>query len=190
MKTQKINRKDLFTLYGKVCNGWQEKIAQLLVEQQINDSIEVNEELINKAYSEADNSQKKLLEKYFKINSKDIFEEIDGWNDILRLSGKSESDIIPWKYPKTKEKKSQNALAKIQLIAEVYNQGVVLDWNNADQYKYYPWWKKENGGWVFGSWDYRDYAACIPAGCYFKDSKSVEDVVKKFKDIYLDYLPE
>lgn len=190
MKTQKINRKDLFNIYGKVCNGWQEKIGQLLVEQQLSDDIEVNEELINKAYSEADSSQKKLLEKYFKINiPKDIFEEIQDWNDILRLSGKSESEIIPWKFPKTKEQKSQNALAKIQVITEVYNQGVILDWNNTSQFKYYPWWKKENGGWVFLRCCDYGCAAVVPAGCYFKDVKSVQDAVKKFKDIYLDYLP-
>ena len=45
------------------------------------------------------------------------------WKDVLRYSGKKESDILPWKNPKNKQQVSQNAFAKIQVISEVLNEG-------------------------------------------------------------------
>lgn len=191
MKQQTISRKNLAILYKSVCSGWQAKINDVLKEQQFNDEIDAPEELILQAYKEADDKQKKLLEKYFNINlPKSISSRIKSFDDILDILGLEEEDVLPWKNPKNKNKKSQNALAKIQCITEVYNEGTILDWANHSQYKWAPYFRKGSpGGWAFDyvcSWT---DLAHLPSGCYYKSREGAEDAIKKFMDIYIDYLP-
>jgi hypothetical protein len=72
--------------------------------------------------------------------SNNIIKEIKTIEDIFKKLGKKHSDIVPWKTPKNKAQKSQNAFALIQAITEVYNEGHEFNWSN--DYKYYPWLKK------------------------------------------------
>lgn len=185
---QKISRKDLGEIYPKVCSGWQTKIEEHLSRFKFSDNIEVEDSLIQEAYSEGDKDKKTLIKKYFNL-PKDITDQVKTFDDILRLSGEAYDDVIPWRNPKTKEQKSQNAFAKIQLITKVYNQGVELDWSNKNQYKYYPYFeKKTSGGWGLGG-----VGVCCCAfggfGDYFKTRELCEDAVNKFLDIYIEYLP-
>lgn len=187
--TQKISRKDLSVLYSKVCDSWKQTIDGIIEEQKFNDEIEAPQELIKKGYGEADASQKTLIERYF-VLPKSIISRIKTFDDILMISGKSYEEILPWKDPKTKEQKSQNAFAKIQLISEVYNEGEILNWGNHSQYKWYPWFeKKALVGWVFDCSYCCDGGAAMGSGCYFKSKELSDDAAKKFPEIYIDYLP-
>lgn len=192
--SQSISRKDLKIIYkeGGVCEGWKTKIKDALFEQD-GVKIDVANSILTQAHKEANPKQKKLLEKYFKIESPlNIIKEINGFDDILRLSKQSLSDILPYTNPKNKKQRSQNALAKIQLITEVYNKDQdKLDWKNSNQYKHIPYFIKNTlGVWCFyRSYDYFD-SASGGAGCYFAIKEYSEDAAKKFIDIYREYLPE
>src|SRR6185436_19367330 len=112
MSVQKINKKGLQELYKNVCPDWQKTISELVLFQE-GKEIEVEEELIQKAYNEANSEQKKLLNKFFKVKSDKIWEEINTWDKILEKIGLEESVFIPFSGKKlTKEEKSINAQAR------------------------------------------------------------------------------
>jgi hypothetical protein len=189
MKTQSISRKNLLELYKTVYDGWKLKIAELLASE--GKDIIVENTMILDAYNQANNNQKKLLSKYFKIEiPKPITDRIKNFNDILKISGKKLEEILPWKNPKNKNQISQNALAKIQLITEVYNEGWIPDFTNLNQYKYYIWRVRKKTGWVlFGVAGAGVYAEG-PAGSFFKTRELGQDAWDKFSNIWIEYLPE
>lgn len=179
-KTQQISRKNLHSIYNSVCEGWQKKIAEILVEQQINNEIDISEELLLKAYNEADNKQKKFLEKFFVINTpKKLLDGIKSFDDILKIGGETLENVIPYSHPKTKRQKRLNAVARIQFAEEILNEGWIPNWKDSSEYKYYPYFEyKVLGGWCFFfSYDcYFSISIAVPA--YFK-SKEISDFVGK-----------
>ena len=188
MKTQKITRKALGEIYLKVCESWQKRIANLVLFQE-GKEIEIEEELIQKAYSEADDSQKKLLSKYFAIKSNKIQDRIKTWKDVLKELNKEESDILPYLKPKNKNQISQNAFAKIQAISEVLNEGTILDFKDRNTCKYYPWFERKTSGWsvFYSTGGY--YSAGAGFGIYYKSSELALYAGNQFLDIYTEYLP-
>ena len=186
---QTISKSNLNKLYKIACNDWKVTIADLVMNSS-SDCIEVEESLIKKAYNAADDKQKQLISKFFKVEVyKSIIDRVKDFSDILRISGKKLSDIHPWKNPKNKAQESQNALAEIQLITEVYNEEE-LDWTNSNQRKYYPYfYKDKKTGWRFVGW-LGDDGGGLAFGMYFDSSEKAIDAGKKFIDIYKRYLPE
>lgn len=91
-KTQKIKRSDLKILYDKVCESWQREIEKLILWSDSN-IIEVFNDLIIKAYKEADVDQKKLLEKYFDIEELFDYTKIKSLEDVYKLLKIKESDF-------------------------------------------------------------------------------------------------
>lgn len=188
--TQKISKKNLKEIYSNVCEGWQKKLTEILLWSE-GKEVELENSMIEQGYKEANPEQKKLIEKYFTINTpKKMIDKVKTFQDILDLAGVEESDILPWKGSKlTKNQKSQNALAKIQLICDVYNEGMEFDFKNSRQYKYYPYFEKNTQGCVIYSFSFWHTDANVPSGCYFKSSELAMDAGRKFIDIYKDYLP-
>lgn len=188
MKTQEIKRSDLKAIYPKVCAGWQKIIMELAFLQDEGQNIQVDEELIKKAYSEANNDQKKLIEKYFKIVFGKIQDRINTWQKVLDSSGLLEIEIVPYKGSSlTREQKSINAQAKWFKIAEIWNEGWTPNWKNTNEYKYRPY-KYFSGGSVAVR-DADDWATPVtgPSGLHFKSKELSEAFVKNFSDIIDDY---
>lgn len=158
MKTQKIKRKDLLEIYNNVCDDWKEEITKLVL-FQTTANIEVNNELIERAYNEADSSQKKLLEKFFKFKEKVNLKNIKSFDDILKISNKKLSEVLIFEKPKTEREVKLNAHSKLLLIEKVLNDNFKVDWLNHNQYKYYPYFKNSGVGLVFY------VCGCIGCGC-------------------------
>lgn len=192
---QKLKRIDLINLYKKFdCSDWKTKIKKYLEKSALEiDSfeIEIEEQDIKYAISNGNSTQKEALEDAGLNLGNNIKREIKTIEDILKKLDKKRSDIVPWKTPKNKAQKSQNAFALIQAITEVYNEGYKFNWNNSNEYKYYPWFRKDaHGGWALDGVFYIFAGACYGFGSYFKSEELARDVANKFIDIYIDYLPE
>jgi hypothetical protein len=189
MKTQEIKRSDLKAIYPKVCEGWQKIIMELVFLQDEGKNIQVDEELIKKAYSEADSDQRKLIEKYFTIISGKIQDRINTWQKVLDSSGLLETEIVPYKGSNlTREQKSINAQAKWFKIAEIWNEGWTPNWKNTNEYKYRPY-KSFSGGSVGVHVDVAWSTGVLdaPSGLHFKSKELSEAFVKNFSDIIDDY---
>jgi hypothetical protein len=120
-----------------------------------------------------------------------ISSKIKTFDDILERLGKTYEEVIPWKNPTNKAQRSQNAVAKIQCISEVYNEGHVFNFAESTE-KYYLWFVKgaSRGGWVLRSVCYSHGAANVGFGFYFLTEELAKDAAEKFLDIFRDYLPE
>lgn len=189
MKNQTIKREHLAEIYDVVCQDWKNEITKLVLFQSGNE-ISVEEEMLQKAYSQADVTQKALLEKYFNINTpKKLMDKIKNFDDILNIAGKTLEEVIPYKNPKTKTQKSINAYAKLQLVQDVLNEGFVFDFKNSNQYKYFPYFKHEaQGGWVcYDYGNYGCYSSCAEAA-YFKTSELAMFAGKTFLNEYKEFL--
>jgi hypothetical protein len=81
-------------------------------------------------------------------------------------------------------------LRKIKTITEALNEGWKPDWNNSEQYKYYPYFRMSSGGFVFGGAVYGSSAADAGAASRlcFKSSELAEYAGKQFLKLYSDYI--
>ena len=173
--TQKIKKSDLKIIYNEICQGWKSTLNQYLLWSE-GKYVELPNDLIEKGYNEANSKQKELIKKYFKINIFNL-NSIKSFDDILKISGKTLEDILIYKSPKTAKEVRLNALSKIELIKEVVNQGWVEDWNNNNEYKYYPWFDFDSG-W-FGFSDSISYCSLFRSGLAFYKTKEISSFVGK-----------
>lgn len=158
-------------------------------------TIKLEDSTAKKLYKTASPEFKTLLEENWtkEFFSDKIQDRIGDFDDILNELGVSRSEILPWNKATTKNKISQNGLAKIQAITEVYNGGKEeewADWTNTSQPKYFLYWTKNAlGGWVLDDVSNYYYIAYLGAGSYFKSRELAEDAAGKFKDVWIEYLP-
>lgn len=81
-------------------------------------------------------------------------------------------------------------LRKIKIITEALNEGWKPDWNDSNQYKYYPWFKMSSGGFVFdGTYcDRSDAFAGNASRLCFKSLELAKYAGKQFTKLYSDYI--
>jgi len=166
--TQTVKRKDLLEIYNNVCQSWKEEITKLVL-FQTTDDIEVGDEIIKRAYSEADSTQKKMLNKYFKIKEEINLKNIKSFDDILKLVNLKEENILIFKNPSNKNEVKINAYNKLLLIVTVLNEGWEPDFSNHNQNKYYPYFKASSGELVFSGYHYCS-SYCLGEAVFYKDS--------------------
>lgn len=81
-------------------------------------------------------------------------------------------------------------LRKIKTITEALNEGWKPDWNDSNQYKYYPWFKMSSGGFVFGGTYYDGssaYAGDASRLC-FATRELAKYAGEQFTKLYSDYI--
>jgi len=79
---------------------------------------------------------------------------------------------------------------KLKTVTKALNEGWICDWNDSNQYKYYPWFKMSSGGFVF------DGAGCgsstADAGdasrLCFKSSELAKYAGEQFLQLYSDFI--
>jgi hypothetical protein len=84
------------------------------------------------------------------------------------------------------------AFAQLVIIAEVLNEGWVPDWNNDDEYKYYPWFDLEKtdenpSGFSLDSVRCYYSDSSVPSRLCFKNRELAEYAVRTFEQLYKDY---
>lgn len=119
-----------------------------------------------------------------------ITSRVTSWKDVCRELGIDPVTSLPFRNPKNKAERSLNGAFKIMKWSEVLNEGVVLDFLNISQDKFYCWWQKTNAGWVLRSVNFYSYCALVGSGFYFATRELANHAAIYAKDAYLDYLPE
>lgn len=153
----------------------------------------IEEKEARSLYKDSSKEFKIILENTFgkEYFYENIINKIKSFKDILKLSNKTEEEILPWKFPRNKQQISQNALAKIQLISEVLNEGININFLDNKQYKYRPWFERKASGWVVDSCAAYGYSGSDGGfGLYYKSEKLALFAGNTFLDIYIDFLPE
>lgn len=183
--TQVIKRKNLQKIYGRVCEGWQKEITNLILFQS-GDNIEVSEELILRAFSQASNSQKVLIEKFFKIkDSSEAFDKIKDYKSFCKHFNIKELTIKDFEQFGDQAKR-MFAFHKIKNFETYFNDGWKANWKDNNEQKWYPYYQGSSGLLVLVGSSCDCYYLESEAGFY--KTKAISDFVgKTFINIYSDY---
>jgi hypothetical protein len=108
-------------------------------------------------------------------------------------------NLDPKSLPEVKNvpKKHQQAIIahyKLITIVEAVNEGWSPNWNDSDEYKYYPWFKvtatkksKSGSGLVYGRYDCFCADSIVGSRLCLQTREKAEYVAKKFKKLYEQY---
>lgn len=125
--------------------------------------------------------------------SNNIMDRVKTLTDVARLGNFKWEDVLPYKesFNLTKLQRYLNAVVKINKISEVLNEGVVFNWLDQNQRKWYPWFNRTNAGWVMGSDAFYDHSdAYLGSGSFYESQEKALYAGRQFLSVYLDYLPE
>ena len=95
-------------------------------------------------------------------------EDIKTYNDILLILDKKNQEIN--EDVLDPEERCINAFKKLLNIVKVFNQGWIPDWDNKNEYKYYPYFymNKNGGGFRLGDMGYHLVNSAVTARLCFK----------------------
>lgn len=136
--------------------------------------------------SSSDNGFKQLLEDTF---GKGFWKPkliTDKVNNIKTLFDHAHFELPYDLDSKNQFERYVNACVILAKVAECYNEGTVLDWNNINQYKYKPYKYSSGGRLIVGS-DGLWGALHGSAFTYYKSSELSTASYNNFKDIWEDY---
>ena len=125
-----------------------------------------------------------------------ITEKVKSYEDACEVKGVDPVENLPYKEPVNTDQKAINAFAKITTIIQVLNEGWQPDWNNDDEYKYYPWFDMETYpdqvgsgvGFSFGGYGCGGSASGVGSRLVFRTRALAEYAGKQFLDIYRAYM--
>lgn len=142
------------------------------------------------AYTSASGPQRKVLEDVFGKSAfaPKITDQVKTFEDACSVLGVDAKKIVPYTKATTPDQKALNAAAKLFLIARALNQGWKPDWNNSNEYKYYPYFKMKTGFGFSGTYSDYDYAY-TPVGSRlcFKTRDLARYAATQFEELYKDY---
>jgi hypothetical protein len=147
------------------------------------------------AYVNADKGGRKLLTDLFgkEILPTKITDRIRTWEDVCEHLQIDPLDSLPFEIPDNEEEEAINAYFKIRSIAYVLNEGWFPNWDNSNEYKYYPWFymdsKAGSGfGLSFGVCDCGDSGAAVGSRLCFKSEALAKYAATQFINEYRDFM--
>lgn len=153
-------------------------------------TLKISEEKALELYKTASNEFKQLLEENFGkdfFKPKSIIDRIQNLDDVFEILGEDIDELPLISRPKNAFEKYLNSCILIPFIVKAYNEGVELDWNNTNVYKYLPYYRKAGLGWSFVY--YSSWGSCATGSFshHYKVSNLCVDACEKFNQIYTDF---
>ena len=140
-----------------------------------------------RAWNEADNKGKKLLENLYgkdTFENQNITDRIKTFEDAREETGRP--DVPDFSMLPKDMRKHFEALYKMIVIAEALNEGWIPNWDNANECKYYPYFVMSSSSFAFVSALCDFSVAC--AGCgsrlRFKTRELAEYAGKQFIELW------
>ncbi|MCF0070243.1 hypothetical protein LZD49_07150 [Dyadobacter sp. CY261] len=120
----------------------------------------------------------------------DITTKIKTFEDACEALGLDSQLEIPYPHPASDRQKGINAAAKLFIIAEALNEGWKPNWEDWDEYKYYPWFNMSAGGsgFSFLVYGYDDSLSDVGSRLVFRSRELAEYAGETFLDIYRDWM--
>ncbi len=118
------------------------------------------------------------------------YTSIKTFEQACKTNGVKPADVLPYKPSKnlTPDQVSQNGYAKLIQIARAINGKWKPDFDNSNQWKYYPWMRKNSDGFSFYVYvSYFTYSLVGSRLC-FENRKKCEYAAKTFRKEYNEYM--
>lgn len=183
----KIKKTEFQKLYNIACPTWKSKFDEKFKNQLFSTTLEFEDSFIKEMYKACENEQKLVFEKIFQYKKDDLF-SIKTYTEVCKKLKIKELTEKDFSFLPKEQIKKQLSLHKIQNISKLYNGDWEPNWNDINQYKYYPYFEyKQVGG--FGFYSSHVYYSSSPGSVtYFKDKQTSDYVGKILIDIYNEFL--
>ena len=155
------------------------------------ETLEITRQAAIKAHDEASTKGKTLLENLFgkRVFQKDITERVKSVEDAIKELGNDDVEVI--QLNRMKSIGLQNHIIGNQeliVIAKALNEGWQPDWQNDNQYKYFPWFDMDDsssaGRFSFCGSDYQRSGSFVGSRLCFKSRELSNYAENQFEDIY------
>lgn len=143
----------------------------------------ITEKTAKEIYPTAPDSVKKILEETFTTEqlSGKITDRIKTFKDACKATGKCipEDDY---------SSPDEYAYAQLKVIVSALNEGWKPDWNNQNQYKWYPWfYMDDERGFQFDFAYFYSQLSDVCSRLCFKNRELAEYAASQFLDIYKSF---
>lgn len=112
--------------------------------------------------------------------------DIKTFEDACKVRGIDPNNLPDFSMIPEQHRQALTDHYKLVIIAEALNEGWKPDWNNDDEYKYYPWFDMENG-FVFLVSDFSDPTSCVGSRLCYRSREIAEYAGKQFEGLYKSY---
>lgn len=182
----KIEKSKVLPLYNIACKNWQIKITEMFKDQIFSEYFEFDSSLLDEIKLVCDIKQLAVFNSIFiDYLPKSIVDKVNNIESLAKYLNTSVKELLIYQNPSNNHERYINACNIIPKIVEVYNEGVILNWKNNNQYKYIPYKDFSSGGLVrVFLWTYSLYFA---GGFYFKSKELAQSAYNNFKQYYEDY---
>lgn len=151
-------------------------------------TIEITKDNAVKAFKEADAKGKALLSTLFGEDTftKVVNGKIETFEEALEHQG---IDKAEFEASCKGLEKDEIAYKKIKIIARALNNGWTPDWDNDNEYKYYPYFNMQSGvGFSHSHYDRWRTTTSVDSRLCYKSSDLATYAGKQFESIYKDFL--
>ncbi len=138
MKT-KITKSDLKKIYEIACKDWKSKIEKYTLRNPFGDEIEFTEKEIQEMVSVSTEEQLPTVKAVFEVI--ETFEQLKTVEDCINKLSEKDEEVIQLRKLESVKGLSEHILNNqiAIVIVKALNDGWVANWDNSDEYKYYPW---------------------------------------------------
>ena len=186
MKAQNVKKKDLEQIHNVACKDWKLKIEQYAQRNLFDDEIQLTGSEIEEMFAASTPKQKKVLDKLF-VREKSSIDKIKTFADACIECGTTEKEFND-KLPEQSLAVHIISMMKLEIIVKAFNGEWVPDWEDSNEYKYYPYFKMSPfgfGGAFYGVWF---TGSSSGSRLCFKNRKLAEYAGKQFEDIYKEFI--
>ncbi len=151
------------------------------------ETLEIKKNDAIKAHSAANKKGKVLLENLLgkKIFFKDVKERIKTIEDVLKDNGTSQTKVDNmFKYSPEHLKHQYIA----ELLCKSLNEGWEPNWDNSNEYKYYPWFKMSPSGFRFSDYDYWHSISNVGSRLCLKSRELAIYAGEQFTELYEKFM--
>ena len=157
----------------------------------MSETLEITRQAAIKAHDEASTKGKTLLENLFgkRVFQKDITERVKSIEDAIRELGNNDVEVI--QLNRMKSIGLQNHIIGNQeliVIAKALNEGWQPDWQNDNEYKYFPWFDMDNsssaGRFSFHGADVQLSHSYVGSRLCFKSEELADYAGTQFLELY------
>lgn len=151
------------------------------------ETLEIKKDDAIKAHEKAKKSGKNLLENLFgkKTFLKEVTERIKTIEDVLEDNNTTQSDIHLMFANVPEHLKAQHIA---ELLCKSLNEGWESDWDNSNEYKYYPWFKIGSSGFRYYYYGHWHSDSNVSSRLCFKTSKLAVYAGEQFTDLYKQFM--
>lgn len=186
---KKLNKENFKRIHEVACETWKPRLIDWYGSRfAVQDEIEIKGSEYTQMRNACTQEQNKLFDEIFGKET-DIMDKIKSVEDAIKYLGEKDEEV-----------KALNTLygvslpehivaeQEVKVFIKAINDGWVADYEDVNQDKYYPYFRKENGLLVYYYWHYDDSCSTVSARLSLKSSELAEYCGEQMIDRYNKFM--